>query len=153
MALHRQYTSEERSFMVLTYTEVQSLEETRSFFVARFSDGRHPSRTTVLRNSQKYQVHGTSLNRNSGHSGRPRTVWTDNNIGAFRQSIADDPHQSKRRNNFGIGRSSFSRLVKDTKLHPYQMQRRHKLVDGDHQHRLNFCHWFVQVIFDCIFLI
>ena len=148
MALRRQYTSEERSFMVLKYAETHSLEQTRRLFVEQFPDARQPSISTISRNCHKYHNHGTSLNRNSGrgHSG-PRTVRTEEGVAAFRQSMEADPHQSKRRNNLGVGRSSFTRLVREIKFHPYKLLTRHGLVEGDHERRLNFCHWFIQVYF------
>ena len=83
-----------------------------------FPDARHLSKSTIIQNFGKYQQHGTSQNRNSGNSGRPRLVRNEQGIEVFRQSIEDHPYQSTRKNHLGIARSAFSCLVKTIKFHP-----------------------------------
>ena len=154
MALIRpQYSHEERAFMVLTYSDTRDLAETSRMFVEHYPDARHPSKSTILRNFQKYHQHGTSQNRNGGNSGRPRVVRHEQGIAVFRQSIADHPQQSARRNYLGIAKSSFSRLVKTIKFHPYKLQTRHALVEGDRERRINYCRWFLQVCLANTFLL
>ena len=138
-----QYTAEQRTFMVLTYNRTENMAETLQLFEEHFPDVRQPCRSTVVRNYQKYRQHGTSLNRNKGNSGRPRTVRSEEGIAEFRQSILQDPHQTKRRNNIGVGPTSFSRLVHEIKFHPYKMQVRHGLIEPDYQRRVDYCEFFL----------
>ena len=91
-----QFSTEQRTFMVLTYTQTNNLQETLRLFQERFPDARQPHGSTVMRNVAKYNNHGTSLNRNKGNSGRPRTVRSEASLAEFRQSIAANPHQSRR---------------------------------------------------------
>ena len=102
MALIPQYSQEECVFMVLTYIETRDLMETRRLCVERFPDLANLVKSTIIRNFQKYQQHGTRHNRNSDNSGRPRLVRNEQGIEVFRQSIEGHPHQSARRNHLGI---------------------------------------------------
>ena len=105
---------------------------------------------------------GTVNNANSSsspgdsHSGRPRTIRTDQNKQALKAVLDRDaqkrigdamvsPVNTARLNTLAFSKSSFSRLVQDLKYHPYKALRRHKLQAGDPQRRLNFCHWLVQL--------
>ena len=45
----------------------------------------------ALRTSNQDGEHGTSLNRNSGHSGRPRTGWSQENIEMVQELLVDNP--------------------------------------------------------------
>ena len=53
------------------------------------------------------------------------------------------PVSSARINVLQIGKSSFSRMVKKLKYHPYKVVRRHELKPGDFVKRRNFCNWFL----------
>ena len=76
---------------------------------------------------QKYTDYGTSLYRNSGHSGRPETGRSQENINRVHELLVDNPRGvSSRRNGLEISQSSFVRIVKyDLKWHPYKMRVRH----------------------------
>ena len=80
-----------------------------------------------------------------GNSGRPRTARSPANVAAVRQAFNVNPQCSARRNDLPhISRSSFNRIAhRDIHWHPYHIQKRHALDQGDSQRRLNFCHWLV----------
>ena len=73
--------------MVRCFSENGNTPETIIRFQAEYPGRAAPSRSTILRNVEKYSAHGTSVNRNQGHSGRPRNARTPANIAALRRSL------------------------------------------------------------------
>ena len=110
----------------------------------RFPNRRPPDKRTIVRNSQKYQRHASSQNRNKGNSGRPKVVRSQQNVDAVRAELTANPEARTRRNNLAhLTKSSFNRIVKfDLKFHPFRMIIRHQLFYGYLQRRINFCNWF-----------
>ena len=105
---------------------------------------------------------GTINNVNSSsspgitHSGRPRTQRTDQNKQAVKAVLDRDaqkrigdamvsPVNSARLNTLGLNKSTWCRLVKDLRYHPYKPLRRHELQPADLPRRLHFCRWLVQL--------
>ena len=79
---------------------------------------------------KKHQTHGTRLNLNRGHSGRPRTARSAEVASAVR---ARDT--SAGRNGIGLCPGSFSRITRlDLGLHLHLMHR-HELLSADHARR------------------
>ena len=77
-----QLSTEQRIFVVKTFQETKSLQATQDAFRAAFRDREPPAKKTIWANVKKYETHGTSLNRNRGHSGRRRTARSAANIDA-----------------------------------------------------------------------
>ena len=61
-----------------------------------------------------------------------------------RASLQENGRRSCRRNGLNLTPSSFHRIVKDIKVHPYVLIRRQKLENADPPRRLAFCNWFLQ---------
>ena len=80
-----QLTDEQCVFVVKRYFQTWSYKQVQDEFVIRFPGRVAPQKTTIKRNVEKYEEHGTSLNRNKGCSGRRITVRTPQNIQAVRQ--------------------------------------------------------------------
>ena len=57
-----------------------SYVEVRRRFEVQFPGRRPPTNMNIYRNVNKYRQHGTSLNRNSSNSGRPRSGRSIENI-------------------------------------------------------------------------
>ena len=95
----QQFTGAERSFMVKVYYETRSPTEVQRQFGIHFPNRPVPTKPTILNNVKKYENHGTSLNRNKGNSGRPRTVRTPQNIQTVQNELTRNPNSSARRNN------------------------------------------------------
>ena len=57
-------------------------------------------------------MHGTSLNRNKGNSGRIETGRSEENIEAVAQQLENNPHVSSRRNGLGLPSASFNRITR-----------------------------------------
>ena len=68
-----QLTVEQRVFVVKHYFETKSYVEVRRLFQIAFPSRPPPTDMTIYRNVKKYSETGTSLNRNSVSSGRPRS--------------------------------------------------------------------------------
>ena len=162
-----QFDASHRSWLSLEYIRRRSNDKKQSFwdellldFQAEFPGVRVPSARGVRDMLKGFKNTGTVLNRNSlnspgaGHSGRRRTVRTDANKQRLKAVLDRDstkkigdatksPVSSARRNVLQIGKSSFSRIVKELRYHPYKVVRRHELKPGDFVKRRNFCNWFL----------
>ena len=77
--------------MVTTYTLTKSLTEVQNAFRIRFPDRNPPDKKTILKNYQKYQDTGTSLNRNKGNSSRRKTARSEENVAAVRDVLEETP--------------------------------------------------------------
>ena len=162
-----QFDASHRSWLSLEYIRRRSNDKKQSFwdellldFQVEFPGVRVPSARGVRDMLKGFKNTGTVLNRNSlnspgaGHSGRRRTVRTDANKQRLKAVLDRDstkkigdatksPVSSARRNALQIGKSSFSRIVKELRYHPYKVVRRHELKPGDFVKRRNFCNWFL----------
>ena len=104
-----------------------------------------PAVSTIIRNFEKNQEHGTTANLNKGNSGRQRTARSAESIQRVRRSLQRNGVTSARRNGLGLSRSSFSRIVRcDLRFHPYVLITNQALRPQDPGLRLGFCQWFVQ---------
>ncbi len=141
-----QLTTEQRVFVVTKFHENKSLQATQDAFRESFPDRDPPSKPTIWANVKKYRDHGTSLNRNKGHSGRRRTVRTVDTIATVRQHLQDHPRgTSSRRNGLGLSHSSFNRITTlDLHFHPYRMHIRHQLLHADLRRRQDFAEWLLE---------
>ena len=159
-----QFNRAQRNYLAFEY---HRLRETRDFkaeilrgFQLKFPGLRAPSKNTMKRIWEKQMATGTVNNNNSKsspgltHSGRPRTVRTPPNNAAVKTVMDRDatkeigdatrsPVSSARRNVLAIDKSSWSRIKKELRYHPYKPVRRHQLLPQDLPRRLAFCQWLV----------
>ena len=70
----------QRTFIVKTFYETGSLQETCNQFRERFPERQNLALSTIWYNMRKFQQNDTSLNRNKGNSGRWRTGRSAENI-------------------------------------------------------------------------
>ena len=135
-----QLTAEQCVFVVKNWFVTKSLEQVHQLFRERFPDCEPPTRIAIWKNVKKYTDDGTSLNRNSGHSGRPKTGRSQENINRVHKILVDNPRGvSSRRTGLEISQSSFVRIVKyDLKWHPYKMRVCHQLKPTDFDLRIRF---------------
>lgn len=142
-----QYTPQQRAFLVREYDRNnRNVARVLERFREQYPHVRCPSRVTVYKNVRKYTVNGTSCNLNKGRSGRRRTERCPENIQAVREALENQedgaPRISARRNGLGLTSATFNRITRlDLRFHPYQMIKRHQLLDNDYQRRINFCQW------------
>lgn len=108
-----QLTVEQRVFVVRTYFETRSYDAVRDLFQNQFPNRPSPTNMTIYRNVNKYQDHGTSLNRNSSASGRPRSGRSPDNIDRVQEALEENPEGIVcRRNGLGLSASTFNRICK-----------------------------------------
>ena len=140
-----QLTTDQRVFIVENFLETGSINDVKALFRATFPERNVPSMSTIQRNVEKYHLHGTSLNRNKGNSGRPKTVTARGNVEEVRRLLEQNPHVSARRNGLGLSHTSFNRITRsELHFYPYRIKVRHQLQEGDFQRRERFCEWFLQ---------
>ena len=113
-------------------------------FLAKFPGARILGKNTVKRIWRKQMTLGTVHNCCSksspgdSYSGRPRTIRTPPNQQAVKQVMDRDapkrrddptvsPVSSARRNVLGMAKSSWCRIRKDLRYHPYRVVRRQEL--------------------------
>lgn len=149
-----QLTVEQRIFVVRNFFSTGSYIEVRRLFQNQFPGRQPPTDMTIYRNVNKYCEHGTSLNRNSSGSGRPKSGRSDENIDRVQEALEENPRGVVcRRNGLGLSASTFHRIVKiDLKWHPYKMRVRHELKPNDPSRRIRFCGWFLKKCQDRRFL-
>ena len=136
-----QSTMEERVFMVVHYFENLNFAETVKQFRLHFHILGFQTEVQFWE-MNKYLTQGTRLNRNRGHSRRPRSVRTQVNSDMVRQALQADPMMTARCNNIPISPLSFNRITRlDLSWYPYTMQRRNALQAGDFARRVQYCQW------------
>lgn len=139
-----QFTPQQGAFLVREYCQSnRNVARVLERFREEFHDVRCPSRVAVYKNVRKYTVSGTSCNLNKGRSGRRRTGRCQENVQAVFEALENQkdgaPRISARRNGLGLTSATFNRITRlGLKFHPYQMIRRHQLLDNDYQRRQNF---------------
>lgn len=139
-----QLTTQQRTFVVKTYHETRSFIAVQNAFRDHFPERQVPTKMTIWKNVRKYEEHGTSLNRNKGHSGHRRTGRSEEHINVVREAIEGNPTLSTRRNDTGLPRATFNRITRlDLHLHPYHIHVQHQLLPADLARRLAFSQWFV----------
>lgn len=141
------YTPTERGIIVSIYLRnnssvVLAQREFRRQFPRRLA----PSPSTFRRLAARLEDTGSTRDRTS--PGGPRTIRSNENIQAVRDSVHEEPSTStrKRATQLGISRRSLQRiLVKDLKMYPYKIQMVHQLLPIDHQSRLTFSQRLLQL--------
>lgn len=100
-----------------------------------------PTEKTIMDTVNKFNLYGTVLNVHKGHSGRPRTARTPDEVERVQDHFLDAPSTSMRSAGYELdmSRSSIHRIVKsDLKLFPYKIQIFQQLSAGNIATRLAF---------------
>ena len=140
----RQFTREQRVFIVENYILTRSIQNVQEAFRNAFIGRNVPTKSTILNNVRKYHEHGTSSNLNQGRSGRRRTARSAENIELVRDLLENNPRVSVRRNGSNISNASFHRIIKhDLNYHPYVLITRQELKENDFGRRETFSRWLI----------
>jgi hypothetical protein len=124
-------TIPERTFIVEKYFETKSVVAVLRQFQIAFPGRNPPSSLSVWPNVNKYRLHGTSLNRNKGNSGRRKTGRSEEDIQAVREQLENNPHACKCEKKRPS--TTFNRITRlDLRWHPYQISVRHELKENDY---------------------
>lgn len=139
----------QRVYVVKSFIRSQSVVNTQRQFRREFNVGRHgrfPTRQTIMRWVQDFEIRG---NVGSKFTGGVRTVRTPENIERVRQAVGRSPRRSAARHSIALQiseRSLLRILHSDLHFHPYKIQVVHKLKDPDKPVRVAFCRRFLQIL-------
>ncbi len=140
-----QLTKDQRIFIVSRFKLIHNYDRVRTEFLQMFPERNSLSWITVRRTVEKFNDHGTILNRNKGNSGRRKTGRTEENIALVANVIRENPQSTVRRNGSKLSKRSFYRILKfDLKMKPYKMQIKHQLLSADFDRRLAFSNWILE---------
>ena len=144
MPPRQQFSQAQRTWLALEYHKRQLKYKRKGFidqliadFLTEFPGSRAPAPRSIRYIVAGFKESGTVLNRNSdksagpSHSGRPRTVRTVADTQRLKAVLDRDstkrigdpnvsPVSTARRNVLNIPKSSFSRITKELKYHPYK---------------------------------
>ena len=132
-------TVEQRTWICVEMSRVDSSREVVRRWAAFWPDIPPPTRRAVSKLYRKFLEYGTCHNRNKGNSGRSRTVRSEENVERVRQALIENGSRSSRRNGLHLSATSFRRIVRDLKFHPYVAVRRQRLLPRDSAQRMEFC--------------
>ena len=147
------WTSVEKAFCVKIYLKSQSIKKTHAEFKLHFKTRKCPCKNIIMRWTQKFEIFGSTENRNSAkegrvsHSGRPRSSRTLHNIDSVRDSVRLDGETSLRRRcqELNLRKDSLRRIIKsDLKLKNFKLHVKHQLLPPDYDKRMDMCRWFLQ---------
>lgn len=135
---------EERKWLLKCYWKVENVVEVQRRWRVEFGTP-PPTRVTITRIRDKFEVDGTVQDVLKGRCGRKRSS-TDNEsadavVRVFRQSPRKSLRQCSRE--IGIDKSSVHRILRAKKWKPYIPRLLHALNEDDPDRRLQFCEWFL----------
>ena len=64
----------------------------------------------------------------------------------MREELLENGVRISRRNGLGVSQSSFVRIVRELKFHPYILTKRQKLEIDDPARQLEFCNWLLDTV-------
>ena len=119
-----QLTQDQRIWVCIEMARLGNAKAVQRSWLNRWPGINAPTARMIRQNFKKYSDHGTSLNRNRGNSGRPRTARSVENVARVRRSLQRSLQRngnlSARRNGLGISRASFSRIIRSyLRFYPY----------------------------------
>jgi hypothetical protein len=85
---------QERGKIVEAYFATKSVVLTQRQFRRDFPGRNPPSKVTIRRFLEKFRETGSVGDKNKGHSGRPRSARTANNIETLRRRLEETPRKS-----------------------------------------------------------
>jgi len=139
-------TIAQRTWVCIEFARVGNAHEVLRRWRHRWHNIRHPTVRTILKTFEKFEGEGTTHNLNKERSGRRRTVRTPGNIALVQNVLRRNGKRSSRRNGLNLSPTSFRRIVKEIKFHPYLLVSRQKLEPVDPPRRVTFCNWFLQMV-------
>ena len=140
-------TREERVRLVALYYETGSATLARRRFLREGNRRFGPSRQAISQLLERFEASGSVTESASTGSipGRPSALPT-RAFAKVRRAIARNPRLSVRRlaRKVGISRSSAHRILRKwLRLHPYKLERVHRLRRGVKARRIRFCTWLL----------
>ncbi|CAK1592284.1 unnamed protein product [Parnassius mnemosyne] len=138
---------EERKQVIKWYWKFENVNEVQRQWRREY-DTEPPSRLTITRIRDKFEVHGTVCDVHKGHSGRPRTATSDESSTAVLELFQRSPNKSARQGarESDVSASSVLRILKRGKYRVYIPRLVQQLNDDDPDRRLQFCEWIQEMV-------
>lgn len=129
--------------------------EARRLYMERYPNRMIPDQR-VFSDIHRRLVETGTVKKNTNDAGRPRTVRTPQIEEAVLNEIEEDPETSTRKigEHLNISYQVVWRILRDSLLYPYHIQRVQALLPRDFPLRINFCQWYLNRLavdpnFDC----
>ena len=135
---------DERKWLVKCYWKVENVVEVERHWRAEFGTS-PPTRVTITRIWDKFEVDGTVQDVLKGQCGRERSSTDNESVDAVMQVFARSPKKSLRQcsREIAMEKSSVHRILRAQKLKPYISRLVHALNEDNPYRRLQFCEWFL----------
>ena len=138
----RQYTTQERAFIVENWLQTRNINFCEQAYQERFGGQRPLYRKTIFRIVSRFK-NGHLENQNKGRSGRRKTARLNDNIEAVRELISLNETLSIAEINRyipGISKSSIHNILRiDLEYYPYKVSLGQRLTQQHKTDRLEFC--------------
>lgn len=153
------YTNSEMAEMHFIYGLANgNAREARRLYMERYPNRIIPDHR-IFSNIHRRLVETGTFNKNSNDAGRPRTVRTPQIEEAVLNEIEEHPETSTRKISvlLNISHQVVWRILHDSLLYPYHIQRVQALLPRDFPLRINYCRWYRNRLvanpnFECIIL-
>ena len=134
----------ERKWLLKCYWKVENVVEVQRRWRVEFGTP-PPTRVTITRIRDKFEVVGTVQDVLKARCGRKRSPTDNESADAVMQVFARSPKKSSRQcsREIGIEESSVHRILRAQKWKSYIPRLVHALNEGDPGVRLQFCEWFL----------
>lgn len=150
------YTNSEMADMHFIYGLANgNAREARRLYMERYPNRLIPNHR-MFPNIHRRLVETGTFNKNINDAGRPRTVRTPQIEEAVLNEVNEHPDTSTRKisEHLNISHQVVWRILNDSLLYPYHIQRVQALLPRDFPCRINFCSWYlnrlaVDPTFDC----
>ena len=139
-----QLSFKERKFVLKCYWKTENATEVQRRFTDEFAKP-PPTRRTIARIRDKFEVHGTVQNTNNKHSGRPRTSTSPGKELQVQETLLRTPQKSLRQTarETHISKDSVNRIMKRLHWKCYIPRLSHALNEDDPDRRVEFCEWYL----------
>ena len=139
-----QLSFKERKFVLKCYWKTENATEVQRRFTDEFAKP-PPTRRTIARIRDKFEVHGTVQNTNNKHSGRPRTSTSPGKELQVQETLLRTLQKSLRQTarETHISKDSVNRIMKRLHWKCYIPRLSHALNEDDPDRRVEFCEWYL----------
>jgi transposase len=136
---------EERKFIMKYYWKYENVHEVQKQFKKEFKK-EPPTRFTITRIRDKFEVDGTIHNVHKQHAGRPRTSSSSTEVERVLEMFQKSPRKSQRQvsREVGISKSTVQRIMQRCNWKSYIPRLVHALNDDDPDRRVQYCKWYLE---------
>ena len=140
---------EERKAVLKWYFKFENISEVQRKWRNEFGT-QPPTRLTVARIQDIFEIDGTVGDVHKEGSGRPRTATTLDTSAAVSQQFTCSPQKSVKQCSWGtaVSWSSVQQILKSAKWKVYIPRLLHAMNDDDTDRRIEYCEWFESMMHD-----